>query len=218
MIRRAVFLSLALLLAIALAPTTVRADSRETFRITVIGIPVGVLHIAREERAGKSYVYASQFATNGLLSMVRDVKFALKSSGHLTGPAPRPAWYAESMNTGRRASSSKVEFGPRDDRWDPNTMMAVVMNDRPVSQGCAMKRKVFDGKRTNVLTLRPARQQGDRLTCTGRFQRRAGYRPEDLEKRTGYDVQVTYRRAGDMLLFEAAQADTDYGRVRVEPQ
>lgn len=209
-------LALALLSLLHVPATAQDAPTARSFGVSVIGIPVGEVNLTHKISEKGKHVYQSGFATTGLLAIVKDVKFVMLSRAAVVSGVMDPEYYTERMNTGKRKSSNKVNFQPGDARWDPNTAMASVLSDRPVTEGCGFQKDVFDGERSHRLTINSGTKQGDKLECTGTFMRTGGYTEEQLSDRPGYDFMVRYVQRGDRYVFDMAEGHTDFGRVRIQ--
>lgn len=206
--------------AVALAAacaTPAMAQQVDKYRVAVMGIPVGTM-VVENTIDGDKYKAKTEFQTTGVVAVVREVSFRMRSRGRGQGYDLDPRFFAEKMNTGKRKSRGKVEFGKEDARWDPNSAMVAVLADRPVEQGCGFNASVFDGKRTNQLTIREAQKSGDRLVCSGSFTRTGGYTAKQLGFKKGYTFTVQYTKSGGKYVFAEAETVTDYGRVLVKPQ
>lgn len=204
-------------LALLLAPLAASPSAAEDrFQIRLLGVPVGTLVIDQSHSPG-SFDAQSRFATTGVASVVRDVRFTMRSTGYRKAHLPVPRAYGEQMNTGTRRSDSTFRFARSDTRWDPNTALVYALTGRPRAAGCRLDRTLFDGERSNRLVIREAARSGDRLTCTGSMSRTGGYSPEDMARWPRHEFTLTYRDDGGQLVFAGAEAQTIYGKVAILP-
>ncbi len=225
----------AALLLGAAASTAQETDGR--YSVHALGVKVGDLALAGEVTE-RQYAVTSQFVTSGLVATVAGVRFVMQSSGARKGATFAPRSYSEDMDTGKRQSRVKLRWSggvarasgsevgapgpyavtPAQQRGavDPLTAMFMVIRDQDPKDVCKMTQKIYDGERLTQITLTNRRTQGDKLICSGTFRRLAGYSPEDLSARGQFALTVTYETAGTLMRATRVQADTIYGKARIQ--
>lgn len=201
----------------ALVAAPLPASAAEQFQIRLRGIPIGTL-VVDDARQGEAFDFRSQFHTTGIAGVVKSVRFIMRSRGSLSGILPVPQAYGEQMNTGQRQSDAAFSFGRDDGRWDPNTAMVYALSPRPLEAGCAIKRTLYDGERTNDLSLVETSRTASTLTCAGSMTRVAGYTAEEMAKRRGHQMSLTYAVRDDQYVITEVRTQTVYGDVTVTPR
>ncbi|WP_292024644.1 DUF3108 domain-containing protein [Maritimibacter sp. UBA3975] len=202
------------LAALVMAPVQAQAAD---YLIKLRGITVGTLSV-KARAGGSGFDYETRFRTTGVAGAVRNVRFVMRSLGAMAGHLPVPRAYGEQMNTGARESAASIKFSADDGRWDPNTALVFAFSDRPRAAGCTIKRTLYDGERTNDLSLAEVRRSGAALSCAGSMTRVAGYTAEQMAKRPHHNLSVDYVLAGDTYRFTGARVQTDYGSVTITPR
>ncbi|MBL6427066.1 MULTISPECIES: DUF3108 domain-containing protein [Maritimibacter] len=200
----------------ALVAGPLPAAAADQFQIKLRGITIGTLTVDHSRDADR-FDFRSQFHTSGVAGVVKKVQFIMQSRGLLSGHLPIPRSYGERMDTGQRVSNAAITFPSGDRRWDPNTAMVYALSPRPREAGCALDRRLFDGERTNDLSLVEVARTASTITCTGSMTRVAGYSAEELEKRR-HDLRLTYTARGDAYVLTEVRTQTVYGDVTITPR
>lgn len=207
------------------------------YSVHALGLKVGDLAMAGSVTSRK-YTVSSQFVTSGLVATVAGVRFLLKASGTRNGDVFSPRKYSEDMDTGKResrvalswsngvarASGSEVGApGPyavtaaeQKGAVDPLTAMFLVIRDQDPDSICRLKQRIFDGERLTEVVLTSRRDSGDKVICSGVFRRVAGYSPQDLRDKGQFGLTVTYQKAGDLMQATRVEAQTIYGKARIQ--
>ncbi len=229
-----------LILVIGLCLTAGMAAAQNTsgqYSVHGLGLKVGDLALSGSVTSSK-YTVSAQFVTSGLVATVAGVRFLMKSSGSRNGDRFSPRSYSEDMDTGKResrvslrwtggvarASGSEVgDRGPyavtpaqQKGAVDPLTAMFMVLRDQSEDEVCRIRQRIFDGERLTEVSLTNKSSRGGKIICSGLFRRVAGYSPEDLSERSQFRLTVTYEPAGELLRATRMQADTIYGKARIQ--
>ncbi|MEX0283751.1 MAG: DUF3108 domain-containing protein [Paracoccaceae bacterium] len=217
--------------------TTQAQETNGQYSVHALGVKVGDMALVGSVTPNK-YAVSSQFVTSGLVATVAGVRFLLSSSGARKGAVFSPRRYEEDMDTGRRQSRVKLRWsggvakasgseigdpGPyavtaaqQRGAVDPLTAMFMAIRDQSPAEVCKLQQKIYDGERLTQITLTNRRDQGGRVICSGTFRRVAGYSPEDLRERGQFGLTVTYEPAGELLRAIRVEADTIYGKARIQ--
>lgn len=205
------------LLCVALLFAPGAAQALDRYQVKLLGVPVGTLLVTRNGTR-PAYDFTSKFSTTGVLAIVKDVEFIMRSTGAFDKGLPDPQAYAEQMNTGERVSQAQFRLPDDDAMWDPNTALIFALSDRPREVGCHLDRDLNDGERGHALVIRESEWEGEILSCSGSMTRTTGYTAQELKKLSEHNFTVYYRAEGDQLIFTAAQAGTIYGKVQILPR
>lgn len=202
-----------LALAFCLPASLATAQSAHAgFQVRLGALPVGELVVTHAQRQGL-YEVRARFTTKGVAGAVAPVHFDLKANGRLKGTRPTPRHYVEDLDTSRRQSHANLTFAGTDTRIDPATALMISFTDRPLAQGCATRREVFDGTRSNRLTIAPGIWEGGVFRCRGRFQHLAGYSPAELARSKGFGFTLEFARDGAMLRARKAVTQSVFGQL-----
>lgn len=226
--RAAVGLAMALLLT----PAATAAAEPQRYAVRAFGVRIGELTLDTRE-AGGAYAASARFRTTGLAGALAHVRFDMRSEGKLH-PHLAPLSYVEQVETGRRSSDATLTFGSggptlsggragaegpavparlRRNTVDPMTALFAALRPRPRSALCDLDLAVFDGARLNRLTLARASEQAGTITCAGRFDRHAGYPPEEMARQPGFTVSLIFSGPQDRMQATRAEVETVHGPV-----
>jgi hypothetical protein len=223
--------------AIALAGTgAAQAGEQMVYDIQLLGISLGQLYLAGEEARG-SYAVEARFRSSGLMAAVSGFSAAMSVEGRVQGNAFAPLAYREDVETAQRRTWAELRYAggvprltgekqgtetapPVDPATqagtlDPLTPTWIVMRDQPRDGLCRMDEVLFDGARRTRITLKPVGQEGDRVRCSGRFERLAGYAPEDLAQQSTVPMVLIYEPWGEMMRLQSLRFGTPLGQVQV---
>lgn len=210
---------LAALALLALAAAPARAETVR-FDLIVAGITAGQLALSAEESGGAYAVRGSARATGPARALVRKT-YDGTARGAVAGGTLRPARYDETETERGGTSTAALRFEggrpvgieltppPEPRPWDldpgavrgasdPLTVLWAMA--RPVAAGaaCGTRHDIFDGRRLSRLTLSAPEPAGDgALTCAARYERLAGYSPEELAERDGARFALRYAPRAD---------------------
>ena len=67
-----------------------------------------------------------------------------------------------------------------------------------------------------LVTLTSRSDKGGKVVCSGRYRRIAGYSPETLRERSQFPLTVTYEPAGELMRATRVQAETIYGKAKLQ--
>ncbi len=223
------------LFVLCLPPHFVSAgDTRSSYDVRLLGVPVGQLRLAARED-GARYAVTSTFATTGLARIV-DASFGLSAQGSITADGLAPTSYDEQIDTGSRRSTAQLSYAggvPRitggtvaakvasdpdalDPRAqtgsvDPLTALYGVLRDRPLPGLCDYSVIIFDGARRAALTMSGGRDEGGRVTCTGAYTRLAGFSASEMRRQSAYPFSITYSPVGDVMQPQTLTVHSGYG-------
>jgi len=213
-----------------------RIEDSATFDVTLRGINAGLVQFAGA-REGNRYMVTGRVESTGLAAFVRKFTFMAEASGRVANDRYTPSSYNSEARSsaGQRRSTINYRAGvpvrvvstpsresrPHDvdpttlpETVDPATALHATLLDVAPGRECAASRTLFDGVRVSRITLSQPRKDGETVTCTGDYSRIAGYRPEDMAKRTRFPFTLTYAPTpeGRMRVIEVS-ADTLYGKA-----
>ena len=218
----------------AFSPTSSRAEpTNAVYDVLFKGIRVGILEISGQSSTSR-YQAHGKFRTTGVIAALKSVRFDLRSRGRVIGNRLAPLHYAEDVETGRRSSSVVMTYKkgipiqtggsigeervtvPLDparqaDTVDPMTALFILLKDQPDLQFCDGTQPIFDGARRTRMRLKSAGAN----TCTGQFERLAGYTPKQLQDRPRVDFEIAYQDAGTVLQAREVVVRTKRGTVKI---
>lgn len=218
-------------LAALLAGPARAQDQALRFDVLFAGLRVGeiALQIAQQDQR---YRAQTTIRSAGLAGMVRPISFVATVEGWIDDGGPRPDWYVESADTGRRLSEAELRWADRRPKViryeetaapapadgptgsvDPLTALLAALQDRPATQGCAATMRLFDGRRESLLMLHPTAP----LRCEGLYRRVAGFTADELAEKTDFPLGLTYALGpeGNWQMI-GADVQTLYGKVRLK--
>lgn len=190
-------LTLAATTAAALAPPEREGSLRRVFDLYAAGIWVGELRLDAAVRSD-GYVAGASIETAGIVRAFFDAKLSAEATGTIDGGTLEPERFrtrkVEEDETEvieiayADGAPAAIEFEPE---WEPRAYSL-----DPLAQGrvadpltgalsalaprsgnfCDRRVEMFDGKKRFAITLGPAREDGDRIKCEGRWERVGGYK------------------------------------------
>lgn len=225
------------LLAAALAcavPAALHAQTSATYDLTLRGLRAATLSFNGQEADGR-YAAAAALRSAGLLKMIKSLGFDASSEGVLQSGRFRPSRYAEKVDTGSRKSSAELGWRggvpevrhvdpPREPRArdvdpatqggtiDPMTAIFAGLRDQPRAGMCTLDATLFDGRRQSRVALSRPVAEGKNVTCTGIYQRIAGFSDREMAEKTDFPFQITYAPGPDGLMqARQVRMETLYG-------
>lgn len=200
------------------------AEAQQALRFDVLFRGVVVAEITLVARdSGADYALAGAIRATGLAGVFARVRFGMQAEGVLAGDVPRPARYAEDVDTGRRVSMVEMRFAgglPEILRQSPapgpgavppeaaagtvDPLSALWRIVRGGALPCDWQLQVYDGVRRSEIVL--GRAQGDGpLSCEGLYRRIAGFTSEEMADRRSFPFALRYEaREGAFVLTEVA--------------
>ncbi|MEM8740027.1 MAG: DUF3108 domain-containing protein [Pseudomonadota bacterium] len=220
-------------------PLSAEIRTQAVYTAKLYGATLATINLTGRTTDGR-YSVSAELSTKGLVSALSDASYFGKVSGTRSGERFRPARYTETVkeNGAERAGAlvyqagmpqpqgfKAEERGPdalalsgQGDTVDPLTGIFMVFRDQPAAEVCPPLRQfVFDGERRTVIELKRTAESADEITCAGQFRRVAGYAKDDrYGRRKVLPIELTYRRAGDLMQMQEIRFQTDYGPARLE--
>lgn len=209
-------------------------ETRVTYDVRLLGLPVGKMQFAARERDG-AYAVTGLFSASGI-GRIADAGFRLSSSGRIRGGALRPARYDEQIDTGSRSSTAQLSYeggvprltggsvlsevaadpealDPAEQRGtvDPLTGLWGVLRDRPTAGICEYDVVIFDGQRRSRIAMTGGSVSENATTCTGAYTRLAGFSASEMKRQTVYPFTVTYTPIGGAMRAESLSVRSGYG-------
>lgn len=191
----------------------------------------------------RQYSLAGQLRSTGLLRTLVNIAYIVRTVGRISDNEFLPLRYRELEQKGRTQAETVIEYdgraprvtsrtpprapGPRDvdpatqtDTVDPGTAVFLALRDVPRAEACRFQVTLFDGvRRSRLVIARPQPAAGGGLSCTGQYQRLAGY--EDWELEGGRITQFTAEyvdAGGGLLAVSELRLATRYGTVVLRRQ
>lgn len=223
-----------LMLGLIGACATAGMAAAQDFDLNLGALRIGRLEV-RADVTGDTYRSHLSIRTTGLVGAARPVTFSGKSSGK-TAAWPQPARYDEEVDTGRRVSTSRLDWAggtPDITRYSAEPAEAAPPPDRAALAGavdpasavfavvsgmnfCGKSFAIFDGQRLNGVRFAQSTKTDAGFACEGRLKRIAGYSAEEMAERSGFDLGLSYAQDGDTLRLIGAEVQTIYGKLRVK--
>lgn len=226
-----------ILLGLMALPPAAKGETRQmAFDVSLLGLPVGRMQFAAEERGG-AYAVSSSFAASGIGALAR-AGFALSAQGRIRDGALRPLRYDERIDTGRRSSTAQIRYRGGVPRLtggsvkteaaadptaldpagqggtvDPLTGLYAAIRDQPRTALCRLDVVIFDGQRRSGISMTGRSDSGDTVTCTGAYTRLAGFSASEMKRQTVYPFTVTYAPGADMMQATAVTVRSSYGQA-----
>ena len=199
------------------------------------GVAAGTLAMTASENGGR-YEVRGEARSRGLVGAFAPLTVQAAANGRVSGNDYRPNGYTERVE-GRDGTKRKriayrggvpavTEEPPDDDRksWyadaagqggtlDPVTIVWGLLRDRPPALACRLDAASYDGQRRSRIRLSESRAEGDRLTCSGRYTREAGYSRKELAEQRHWDFTISYRRDGELYRVEEMRLPLSLGTM-----
>ncbi len=235
-------LLLALLLALAAAQTARAAGNEQrdeaVFDFYVKGFRVGLLVFAGVQ-SGDYYAVNGRFATAGLASLIKTIRYDATVHGTVSGDTYRPDAYELTTHRGKRQTVQTIGFrngtpqapvenpphAPDPEAVNPATQTGAVdaltaiyatLRKLPEDKACQGTLTIYDGVRRATLTLWPADGPKGVLACGGEYRRVAGYSKEDMAEPV-FPFRMSYAptRSGEVEVSEIDMSSI-YGRASLK--
>ncbi|MEM6635464.1 MAG: DUF3108 domain-containing protein [Pseudomonadota bacterium] len=238
MYRLAVATAMALMSVGLTSGSAVARSSAGVFDVYIGSIRGGTLSYKGTEQGGQ-YSTAGRAQSVGVIGALTRARYEAQSQGRLRGQTFVPSAYSEEANTGRRQSKARMSYiggvpqvkeyepvqGPKPYDLDPSqqggtldpmTAIYMVLRDQPGAQVCKMRFDMFDGRRRSRILLANAERKDNRIICTGRYERVAGFEPEEMAERQFFPIRVEYEPGTDgFYVVDRVVITTLYGRARL---
>ena len=240
--RRYLVLGGVILLAAFISPVAIFANDPSTsdqqhYVVRGLGVKLGTFTLA-SQRSGGTYGVRSRFTSTGAVALLAKVHFEMQARGRWTSAGPRPAWFLENVNTGRRQSTAQIDYAggvPRvtggrlgadtpplrpehqRDTVDPATAIFRAVAPQAADDLCTLDQPIFDGARRTRLVLGPPRPKGAGLVCRGTLQREDGYSARELARAKSFDLELSYEAGPDgRFHMSTAKVATVFGTVTLQ--
>lgn len=228
--------ALALILALVTPARAEPIADQHSYTVTLAGIRAATLTLSGTEEAGR-YQVEGNLESNGVVAIVRRVRYVAQASGRVAIPRYMPDSYTESFDTPRRRSQATLAYDqgvpritayqpprPTDNEAldpadqggtvDPMTALYAGLRDTPRDQACRLALQIFDGRRRSQVTLANPTPQGETLQCTGEYRRIAGFTDKEMREKTRFPFTVTLAPIeGDRLRVVEVRVETIFGRA-----
>lgn len=222
-----------LLCAAVTTPTIVMAE-KQTWSVHAFGLKVGELSVSVKETA-TSYSGKGSFRTTGLAGALRRARFNISGRGAISSNTPRPQHYEGYIDTGKRVSETTLAFkggvpiktkGKQKSKtpiaraqlrgaFDPLTVMWLSLQDKTDGELCTLQQKQFDGTRLVHIKLLSRKNQGEKVTCSGTYDRIGGYSQKELDIMKVSPLSITYTRQGAMWRATEIHLTSRHGKARM---
>lgn len=192
------------------------------FSAHIGGLRVGEVNL-NVEREGDLYEANARFDMIKIIKMFLDTDANATVAGYVTEQGPRPVRFEYFVRDREKTRNTEILFDDEGNAaelhanppfkkrpysieleeaagaFDPAT--AVLALSTPRAEPCSFKMDVFDGRKIHRLTLiKATRTSADkqRVTCSGRYDRVAGFRDKDMTKeKRSYPFNATLTKTAD---------------------
>ncbi|MCG7622930.1 DUF3108 domain-containing protein [Epibacterium sp. Ofav1-8] len=247
--RRYLVLGWVILLAAFISPVAIFANDPSTsdqqhYIVRGLGVKLGTFTLA-SQRSGGTYGVRSRFTSTGAMALLARVHFEMQATGRWTSAGPQPAWFLESVDTGRRQSTAHLDYAsgvprvtggrlgsdtpplrPEHQRdtvdpataiFDPATAIFRAVAPQAPDDLCALDQPIFDGARRTRLVLDPPRPKGAGFVCWSTLQREDGYSARELARAKSFDLELSYEAGPDgRFHMSTAKVATVFGTVTLQ--
>lgn len=213
-------ISTAATFALCLSAASVKASEQShAFDVSVFGLKAGIMRVTLKQD-GADYTAQGRLVTKGLLSKLAKLDFNGGAAGKTDGSTLAPRNYTatiakkKSTNTVRISYSNAVpkvlEYSPtrapRDTDVDASkqrgavdlvTATAMIVRDVTRDELCNKTVQIFDGRRRSKIDMAAPKLDRKTATCTGAYNRIAGFSMRDLEKGTRFPFTAYYEMQDD---------------------
>lgn len=228
------------MLAVPVAgPLAAQTRTDAEFVVKLYGANLARIRLTGETSAS-GYEVSGTLSTTGIASALSNTSYDGTAKGRRSGLTFRPARYDELVverdkrkdgalvyasgvpqPVGYKAEErmdDALDVATQGDTVDPLTAIFMVLRDQPADEVCPPVRQyVFDGERRSVVELTRTSQSAEEIVCAGQFKRVKGYPKDEYDnKRKVFPIEVTYRRAGDVMQVQTMSLQTDYGLGHLE--
>ncbi|MBL4751964.1 MAG: hypothetical protein JKX71_15545 [Amylibacter sp.] len=208
-----------------------------TLNLYAIGIRAGTIRINGAEK-GNAYALNGIVTPSALLRLIKDIGFNGTASGRIKNGQYQTRKYAGNVRTGNGSSTVKMHWrrrAPVVDSYKPGrekrdydispskqvgtvdllTAAYATFVSRPLDKLCNTTHKMFDGRRRTQIRLNAPKISGKTATCSGAYQRVAGFSAHDMQKRVNFPFTMRYVLQDDgMYHFKDFTADATFGKIR----
>ena len=214
-----------------------RTDQLE-YAVYLGGVRIGKIKMIAES-SDKEFKIDASIATSGLASVLSGFQHRSQVRGTVRKGEFRQRAYISVTKTRKRKSEVGIVYSgdrpnlkyyrperePSDHDLVPSeqtgtlnpTITAYFMlRDATDETLCDQTYEVFDGRRRTRLSIGAAEFKDDEVICDALFARVAGYSPEALDERSGFETRLFYRPAGNgTYRLRKITAETTIGKVNV---
>lgn len=215
-----------------------RAQNDAQFDVLYGPLRVAEMHVSHSVTS-RSYEARVRLRSLGVLDLFQNVQV----EGHVVGQRRTEALHPRQFEADVRAGSrvSVVEMRYRrgvphlvsrqppepDEIWtldaaqqaglpDPLSVLLPLLQASSAETLCGRAQVFFDGRHTVRLSVRRPVVRGREAICTGRYERLAGYSPDQMRRRTGYDFTLSYQQRDDGVWhLITARTQTILGALRL---
>ncbi|MBI1219766.1 MAG: DUF3108 domain-containing protein [Rhodobacteraceae bacterium] len=238
LLRRIIAVFALSLLASASAAAAAEVRDTAVFDFYVRSFRAGIL-VFNGVQSGNYYAVNGRFATAGLLSLVKSMRYDATVTGSIVDGVPRPDTYTLTVNAGHDQHTETMSYtngkpqglvrsparAPDPGALDPasqggtvDTLTAIyeTMREMPEAEACTATIAMYDGTRHASLRLWPADGGGGTLACNGEYRRVAGYSAKDMEH-PAFPFRMTYAATADgMVQVDRVDMDSIYGTASLK--
>lgn len=219
------------LLALLALPAAAQVETRSTWDLTLRGLRAATLTFSSQETQA-AYGARAGLQSAGLLRMVKSLGFEASTDGRVQAGRFLPSRYTERVDTGSRKSAAELGWKdgvpevrrsePARDRdvkpetqagrIDPLTAIFAGLRDQPKATLCTTDAKLFDGRRESRVRLSDPVTENGRVTCTGLYQRVAGFSEREMKEKRDFPFRITYAPGpGGLMQAREVRLETLYG-------
>lgn len=227
-------LATAALLALLAMPAAAQVQTQSTWDLTIRGLRAATFTFSSQETQA-AYGARAGLQSAGLLRMVKSLAFQASTDGRVQNGRFLPSRYTENVDTGSRKSLAELawrdgvpevrrseparEHRDRDvdpasqgGTIDPLTAIFAGLRDQPRATLCQTDSTLFDGRRRSRVKLSDPVAKGREVTCTGLYQRIAGFSEREMKEKRDFPFRITYAPGGNGLMqAREVRMETLYG-------
>lgn len=219
---------IAMLAGAVLMGTTPAATSTSSFRpmnsiydLYLGGIRAGELTMDARIN-GDRYKAASVMRTAGIVGAFYKASFEAKTEGTLTPSGLKPQRFSAASRMSSKEQfvemlyagdapkevRAKPAFVPKpwqiepteqEGAFDPISAALTTLAPKPVAEICNTSVEVFDGRRRYAVDLGAPKKDGDRIKCSAKYRRIAGFKPKMMKKQSEFPFSIWYEERPDGL-------------------
>jgi len=190
-----------------------------TFYVYVYGLKMGLLQVGISQNEDQ-YAAKGRVATTGLVDKISRFHFDGEVHGSKDGTRYWPDTYSATIVKRQSEDAVRMRYdnrtpvvmaylpqrAPRADDVDPSKQRGavdlissayMVLRDAPKEEICGKSIQMYDGRRRSQIKLEPPKFQDGKASCTGFYERLAGFSMGEMAKQTVFPFTFDYEMQKD---------------------